>query len=111
EAAAAYLGAVSGAEEALRRDCRRRAAELLLASGHLEAGLSTMGAVLAEVGARLPRSPEAARASLDKLQRKLARRGYGWKARPAEKIDRELLATVDLFSGAFIGLGAVDNIL
>jgi len=54
EAAAAYLQAAEGADAAAAFDCRRRAAEHLLGSGHLEEGIAQINKVLAEFGDRVP---------------------------------------------------------
>ncbi len=63
-AARAYLAIAERAGTATRLDRRRRAAELFLRHGHLDEGLSTLAAVLAEVGLRLPATPQRALAKL-----------------------------------------------
>src|SRR5262249_37220447 len=60
EAAEAYLAAAQGANAASRLFCHGRAAEHLLGSGHIERGLEALGAVLAEIGESMPRTPRRA---------------------------------------------------
>jgi hypothetical protein len=61
DAATAYLAAVEAApgDEALVARCRRRAAEELLRSGHLDTGLLELGRALAGVGLSVPKRPLA----------------------------------------------------
>src|SRR4029077_3335731 len=60
EAGEAYLRAAENAGVAEALDLRRRAAEQLLISGHIDAGLSTLRQVLDRVGMKLPRTPTEA---------------------------------------------------
>ncbi|MBP6846391.1 MAG: protein kinase [Kofleriaceae bacterium] len=63
-AAAALLRASEGAASAQRGVWRRRAAEQLLMSGHLERGQALLGEMLGELGLALPRSPRRAVAAV-----------------------------------------------
>jgi tRNA A-37 threonylcarbamoyl transferase component Bud32 len=110
EAAQAYLSAAEGADAAVRLECHRRAAEQLLASGHIDRGLKALAAVLAEVGLRLPSSPRRALVSLLWQRTKLRLRGLTWKAKDEGQIAAQELTQLDIYRTVAVGLAMVDNI-
>src|SRR5205085_11522387 len=52
EAADVFLRAADGADPATRLECRRQAAEQLIITGHLDAGLAALEQLLAEIGVK-----------------------------------------------------------
>ncbi|HVE83194.1 MAG TPA: hypothetical protein VND93_10125, partial [Myxococcales bacterium] len=110
DAARAYLEAAEGAGGAERREYRRKAAELLLASGHVDEGLDAIDGVLREVGAALPSGRRAAMASLAWQRFQLQVRGLGYQKRDASQIPRETLDRIDTFFALQTGLTGVDSV-
>ncbi len=105
EAAAAYRDAAgrAGGEEA--HVLRRRAAEELLRSGHIDDGLDVLDGVLRDVGLRLPRTPAGALASV------LAHRGrLAVRSRLPVGSDRSLIRRFDAAWSVAVGLSLVDVI-
>jgi hypothetical protein len=112
DAARAYIEASQGAAEEHALELKRRAAEQLLISGHIEAGRAQLGEVLRAIGLRLPRGTTAAKLALAWEGERLRLRGLAFRERqgalPAAQ-RRELdvlfsavrgLQAVDVFSGA-----------
>ncbi|HJZ87298.1 MAG TPA: AAA family ATPase [Polyangia bacterium] len=110
ESAEAYLLAAEGADAVSRLDCRRLAAQQLLVSGHLERGMEALGAVLAEVGTRLPLSPQRALTSLIWQRTRLRLRGLRFQPREEVDIPPRQLIKLDTFTAVAVGLGMVDPI-
>jgi serine/threonine protein kinase len=110
EAADAYLAAAERAERGLRLDCRCRAAGQLLTSGYIERGLEIVGAVLAELGTRLPRTPRRALLSLLWQRMKLRLRGLRWQEHAEKSIRPHDLTRMDAYRGVSSGLIPVDNV-
>jgi hypothetical protein len=108
EAASHYLAAASsaGAEESV--DLRRRAAEQLLRSGHIDDGLDAMGDVLRAVGLHLPRTPRLAMASLLWNKARLMIRGRRFTLRSADRVPALELRRVDACWSVTLGLSLVD---
>jgi hypothetical protein len=110
EAARYYLEAAGEAGAARTLELRRRAAEQLLISGHIDEGLEVIGTVLAAFGMNLPRSPRRALVSTLVGRARLKLRGLGFLERDARDIpDRELLR-VDICWAVAGGLALVDLI-
>jgi hypothetical protein len=110
EAAEIYLTEAETGDAADRLDCKRRAAEQLLVSGHLARGVEVLDAVLGEIGESLPGSPKKALVSLA-WQRFLIRlRGLKWKTRDASEIARRDLVRLEVYKSVSTGLSMVDNI-
>jgi len=110
EAADAFLGAAAHVRDLDAGELRRRAAEQLLRSGHVDRGLSVLQTVLRAVGLRLARSPKHALVRL-MLRRALLRiRGLRFTERRADQIDPGLLSRIDACWAVAIGLARVDNI-
>jgi hypothetical protein len=104
EAADAYRAA--GTELELRR----RAAEQLLRSGHMEEGLLVMRELLQGVGLRIPPTPWHAIASVLWRRARLWLRGFAFRERSVAEIPAELLARVDVAWAASQGLALTDPI-
>jgi hypothetical protein len=100
EAAAVYLEAAADQRDLVSMDLRRRAAEELICSGHMEEGIRTLDAVFADAGIRTPRSPAAILASILFNRGVLAARGLRFTPRPAAEIDPRALFRVDLLGTA-----------
>ncbi len=107
-AAAAYLEAADllAGDEAFQ--CRRAAAEQLLVSGHVIEGLQLLEDVLAALGERIPRSPQAAKRGLAWRWLRLWARGTRFVERPAGQGKRDQQLRLDVYRTASLGLGTVD---
>jgi serine/threonine protein kinase len=110
EAANAYLAALDGARAAEILELRRRAAEQLLRSGHIDQGLSVLGTVLSSMGLKLPETPTQALISF-LSQRALARlRGLNFHRRDESEISPQQIARIDTCWSVAVGLSMVDVI-
>jgi serine/threonine protein kinase len=109
ESATAYLEAAEGVG-AERLECQRRAAEQLLISGHIAEGLEALEAVLAEIGEKLPKTPQRALASLLWSRAKLRLRGIEFTERHESEIPPRELTRLDVYKSVAHGLGVVDTI-
>jgi hypothetical protein len=110
EAAREYLAAADGASPSQALDLRRRAALMLLSSGHVDAGVSTLREVLASVGLHLVPLPRRAFWSLLWQRLRLRLRGLGFRRRAESAIPAEELARLDVCMTAAVGLSMVDMI-
>jgi hypothetical protein len=108
DAASHYLAAASSSEAEEAVDLRRRAAEQLLRSGHIDEGLDAMGDVLRAVGLHLPRTPRLAMASLLWNKARAALRGRRFALRSADRIPPLELRRVDACWSVTLGLSLVD---
>jgi tetratricopeptide (TPR) repeat protein len=107
EAAANYLSAARGAGPAQATDLRRRGAEELIRSGHLDEGRQVAEGALADEGLGFARSPVRA---LLAQRAALALRGRRFKRRSAEEIAPRELARADLCWSLSSGLGLMDPV-
>ncbi len=110
EAAEAYLAAAGTAGPAEALDLRRRAADQLLRSGHIDEGLDVVRAVLGAAGMKLPRSPRTALASLLLRRAQVRLRGLGFRERAEADARGEDLTRIDVCWSVAAGLGLVDNV-
>jgi energy-coupling factor transporter ATP-binding protein EcfA2 len=110
EAATEYLSAaeVCGAAEAL--ELRRRAAEQLLRSGHLDDGLRALETVLGAVGMRLAATRRRAMWSLIRRRMRVRMRGLRFTERDPSQVSAERLTRVDICWSVAVGLGLTDPI-
>jgi serine/threonine protein kinase/tetratricopeptide (TPR) repeat protein len=110
DAAEAYLQAASGAAASRALELKRRAAEQLLRSGHLDEGHRVVRDVLDAMGMKLAESPT--RALLSFLMRRLRVRLRGLEFRPRDEsqIPAETLVRVDACWTVATALGVVDTI-
>ena len=108
EAASAYLAAADGLEPTERLECRRRAAEHLLGSGHIAAGLEVLRDVLAEFDETIPATSRGALVRLV-WQRVLIRfGGLRWRERDVGAIPPRELVRLDAFKAVAVCLGPID---
>ena len=110
EAAALYRDAAASASPADALDLRRRAAEQLLRSGHVDEGLATLRTVLGAVGMRLADTPAKALASLLWRRARIRLRGLRFQPRDESQIAAEMLTRIDTCWSAASGLSMVDTI-
>jgi serine/threonine protein kinase len=110
EAAEAYLAAVPGAKAGEAIELRRRAAEQLLVSGHVDAGVRAIEEVLSSIGMSLPKSHRAALVSLLWRRLLLRLRGTRFRERDSTQIAAERLIAIDTCWSVTVGLGLVDTI-
>ncbi|MCC6555037.1 MAG: AAA family ATPase [Polyangiaceae bacterium] len=110
EAARVYAAAAEGAEPAQALELRRRAAEQLLRSGHIDEGLALVRAVLGAVGLSLPETPRRALLSLLLHRAELRVRGLRFHERAAADVPPHDLARIDACWSVTVGLSAVDLI-
>ena len=109
-AAQAYLAAAAAGapEDALQY--QRRAAEQLLISGHLEAGLDVIRTVLRSVGLDLAPTPRRAVLSLLWRRAAVRLRGLTFRERSVADIGARELARIDTCWAVAAGLALVDNL-
>ena len=110
EAAAAYLAAADGLDATDGLDCRRRAAEYLLGSGHIARGLEVLGEVLREFGESLPVTSRGALARLLWSRARIRLGGLRWRERDAGAIPPRELVRLDAFKAVAVCLGPIDLI-
>ena len=109
DAASHYLAAAAmPAPEEEAVDLRRRAAEQLLRSGHIDEGLDAMSDVLRAVGLHLPRTPRLAMAALLWNKARLIIRGRRFTLRSADSVPPLELRRVDACWSVTLGLSLVD---
>lgn len=110
EAGAQYLLAAEGASAAESIELRRRAAEQLLRSGHIDEGLAAIEEVCEPAGLKLTTTPKGALASL-LFRRALVRaRGLGFRERDESHLSASELQKIDICWSVSAGLGLVDTI-
>lgn len=111
EAAEAYLAAVAtGPDAALRTELRRRAAEQLIRTGHVDEGLEALGTVLDSLGVDLPATPRRALGGLLGRRALIRLRGLGFRPRDRSEIAAADLTRVDTFWSIATSLGIIDNV-
>jgi tetratricopeptide (TPR) repeat protein/predicted Ser/Thr protein kinase len=109
EAARAFLEASEGASAAQALEMRRRAAEQLLISGHIDEGLDALQTILGTVGLKIPTTPRKAVLGLIGRRLQLRLRGLEFRPRDSSQISDEELTRIDTCWSAAIGLGIVDT--
>jgi hypothetical protein len=111
EAAEAYLEAAAGASKGNALELRRRAAEQLMRSGRIPAGIGLIDDVLAAVGARLRTSPLLILVSLVLHGLRLRLRGLHFTVRDGSELTAKELTRVDLLWSVGLTLGMVRPVL
>jgi tetratricopeptide (TPR) repeat protein len=96
EAAAAYDAAIPGAGKHDALDLKCRAASQLLYAGHIEAGLSRLQEVTAELGMQIAATPRRAILTFLWNRMRLAIRGMGYQERDARELPASRLMQVDV---------------
>jgi hypothetical protein len=110
ESAQAYLDAAEHAQPADALEYRRRAAERLLTSGHVESGLEVIRAVLGAIGMKLPATPRSSLLTLVLERVRLRRRGYHYVPRPENEVAKHELLRIDTCYSIALSLGMVDTV-
>ena len=110
EAADAYLAAARGMSDARALELRRKAAEQLLISGHVDRGMEVIRLVMAPLGMKIQQSREAAILSFLAGRARLRLRGFGFRERSEAEIPEEELLRVDAAWAVAVGLAMVDPI-
>ncbi len=108
EAAQAYLQAAAQTPAPKAIGLRRRAADHLLRSGHIDEGLTELRIVLAAMGIRFAKTPFHALVSLLLFSAWVRLRGLGFRERGAETIPRLVLARIDTYWTTAATMGQVD---
>ena len=110
EAADEYLAAGGEIADEIQLDCRRHAADQLLASGHVDRGLTELAAVLAQLGERVPESPQESLASLEAGRAAIDATAIVLHERATADIPAGLLRKLDVYQSTSLGLLLVDNV-
>jgi serine/threonine protein kinase len=110
QAAQQYLAAAVGSDVKEALELRRRAAFQYLISGHIDAGLVELRAVLAGVGLKLPSSPRRALFALLWGRSLVRMRGLGFREASPDAIASDDMMRIDICDSASVGLGVVDPI-
>lgn len=110
KAAEVFLEAAAapGTADAEARRLRRRAAEELFNSGHLDRALAISRELLAWAKASIPEGRLASILSLLWSRFRLQRRGFAFVPRPAEEVPAEQLERLDILWTVAHGLGPYD---
>jgi len=109
-AADVFKRAAEGAPKAEALDLRRRAADQLLRSGHLDEGSTSLDRVLADVGIGLPKTPLGAMAYYVFFLSLLLLRGMRYRARDKSELSSEALVRADACWSAAFGLMPSESI-
>ena len=110
EAAQAFTAAAHGATAADALDLRRRAAEQLLVTGHIDEGMVAMRSVLALEGIAYPETPTRALMSILYRRLKLKLRGFGFTERDESLITAKELSRLDVCFNVGLSLAIADTI-
>ncbi|WP_433936438.1 serine/threonine-protein kinase PknK [Sorangium cellulosum] len=109
-AAPLYLAFAERAPASAALERRRKAAEQLLVSGHIDRGVEVLRALLDGAGLAYPSTPARALASILARMAHLRARGLGFRERAAEAIAERDLMRIALCQAAAKGLVAVDSV-
>jgi len=110
EAAQAYFAAAEGALAAEQLELRRRAADQLLRSGHIDEGLAAIRQVLGALGMELASSPVRALQSVLFRRIWIRLRGLGFRIRDRSQMSDEEVVRVDACWTVATAIGVVDTI-
>ncbi|HEX4461949.1 MAG TPA: AAA family ATPase, partial [Polyangia bacterium] len=110
EAAVIYAEAAVDASSTDALDLRRRAAEQLLRSGHVDEGLDALRTVLGAVGMQLADTPARALSSLLWHRARIRLRGLKFKERTEGQLAADKLTKIDTCWSVATGLSMVDTI-
>jgi serine/threonine protein kinase len=105
-----YLLAAVGAGSQESIELRRRAAEQLLRSGHVDEGIAALRDVLATVGIKVATSPMRALASLLGRRARIALRGLRFREVDESRVPPETLTKIDTCWAVAACLSMVDTI-
>jgi serine/threonine protein kinase/tetratricopeptide (TPR) repeat protein len=110
EAAGEFKKAAEGAPADEAVELTRKAADNLLRSGHIDAGLQALKDVMSRLGIRVADSRGRALASLVFQRLRIALRGLGFKPRRANEVAAGELARLDTLYAASTALGMIDHV-
>jgi len=110
EAADAYLAAARGSSQGRALELRRKAAEQLLISGHVDRGMEVIRLVMAPLGMKVHQSREAAILSFLAGRARLRLRGMEFRERSEADIPEQELLRIDAAWAVAVGLAMVDPI-
>jgi hypothetical protein len=102
--------AAGAAPPAEALELRRRAGEQLMRSGHFDRGVAAMGAVLADVGLRMPTTPRGATVAFGLARLRLRLRGLRFRARDASEIATRDATRIDVCWSVALGLAFTDPV-
>ena len=91
-------------------ELRRLAAEQLLRSGHIDAGLAAVNQVLDDLNMSLARTPQRALLALGARRLHLWLRGLSFVETPASRVPPDVLQRIDACWSVSMGLSMVDTI-
>ena len=110
-AADAYLAAAEQRPPEGAIDLRRKAAEQLLRSGHIDEAMAALRTVLTAIGMDLPESSKRALPALLIRRTQVRLRGLGFRKRHEREIAAEALVRIDTCWAVSTGLGLVDYVI
>ena len=110
ESAEAYQQAVAGASPTEALELKRRAAEQLLRSGHVEHGLVAVQEVLGTLGIRLPRSTLGSLLALLWQRVRLRLRGLGFQVQHQRELSSDEIIQADVCNAMSQGLAMSDTL-
>jgi hypothetical protein len=108
DAAQAYLRAAEGADTDTGLRLRGRAADQLLRSGHVDAGLDILRQVLAGLGLRLPQSRLGTLSQLVRWRLQVRLRGFERRGDPGSELSAAVRTRLELCWSATASLAMVD---
>jgi serine/threonine protein kinase len=109
EAAMEYL-AVKGEHFGDELELKRRAAQQLLFSGHVDEGLSVVRMILASIGVPFPETRRDTIVALLKARLQVKLRGLRFREKSVDEIPADELLRIDTCRSVAIGLSSVDTI-
>ena len=109
EASSAFLECASSADPQANLEYRRRAADHMLRSGHLEEGMGILSDVLRELGESIPSQRSALFATLGRRLRTRFR-GLAWTPRQESDILPDRLRKIDAFHAVGVSLALIDPV-
>lgn len=110
-AAAAYLEAATEVPASEALDLKRRAADQLLRTGHIDEAMDAFRSVLSAIDMEMPETPRSALASLLLRRAQVRLRGLRFTERPESEIPLQILTRFDVCWSVAAGLGLVDTIV
>lgn len=110
ESSRMFLRAATDAPLPEALELKRRAAEQLLRSGHIDSGLETLRDVLSPLGLEFPSTPRSALVSLWVQRVRIRLRRLAFQERKEESIPPQTLLKVDTCWSVSAGLGIVDTV-
>jgi len=108
QAALAFLELAETSAAELTAEYRKRAATQFLRAGHIMEALATFGPVLEQMDLALPKTPQAALASLLYHRTRLKLRGLDFTERAIAAVPKQELERIDLCWALGTGLSGID---